>query len=158
MSLVYLEAATPDDLAALVELERAGSAHPWTPAHFADAIRGAAGERVVVLRLPRATVIGYCVWQEVSDEVHIHNLGIAAGHRRQGLGRRLLAVCLDLAARRQARRAFLDVRAGNAAARALYRRLGFREAGSRARYYSEPVEDAVLLEASLEGHGIRTES
>ena len=38
------------------------------------------------------------------------------------------------------------------------RRLGFREAGLRARYYSEPVEDAVLLEASLEGHGIRTES
>jgi ribosomal-protein-alanine N-acetyltransferase len=146
---VYLEAATLDDVAALVALERAGTSHPWTAEGFAGAIRGRAGERVVVLRDGGGLVVGYCVWQEVADEAHIHLVAIASGHRRRGLGRRLMAACLALAARRGAKRAFLDVRESNGAARSLYGSLGFREVGWRAGYYAEPVENAVVMEASL---------
>jgi len=151
---VSLEAAGPDDVAALAALEKAASSHPWTAQHFAGAVGGRAGERVVVLRDAQRAAIGYCVWQEVADEAHIHNVAIAPSHRRQGLGRRLIAVCLGLAAARQARRAFLDVREGNIAARSLYRRLGFREVGFRARYYFDPVESAVLMELALDANGI----
>jgi [ribosomal protein S18]-alanine N-acetyltransferase len=151
---VYLEAADSGDVAALVALEQASASHPWSARDFASALHGGAGERVVVLRDRGRALVGYCVWQEVADEAHVHGVAIAPGHRRLGLGRRLLAACLGLAARRQARRAFLDVREGNAAARRLYRGLGFREVGSRARYYSEPAEDAVLMEASLDANGI----
>lgn len=155
---VYLEAAAASDAPELEALERLCSSHPWTERHFAEAIRGGAGERVALLRTLDRTIGGYCVWQEVADEVHIHNLAIAPSRRRQGLGRRLLAVCLGLASRRQARRAFLDVRAGNEGARSLYLGLGFREVGARVRYYSEPAEDAVLLEASLHEGPWRAES
>jgi ribosomal-protein-alanine N-acetyltransferase len=151
---VYLQAATLDDVSVLAELERAGASHPWTPQGFAGAIRGQAGERVVVMRDDGGAVIGYCVWQEVADEAHVHNIGIAPAFRRQGLGRRLLAACLGVAARRGAGRAFLDVREGNEAARSLYRTMGFREVGRRPRYYAEPVEDAVVMEASLDASGI----
>jgi len=44
-----------------------------------------------------------------------------------------------------ARRATLEVRASNAQARRLYERLGFYVAGTRRNYYTNPVEDALIL-------------
>ena len=49
------------------------------------------------------------------------------GHRRQGLGRAITAAACDAAGRRAISRVFLQVEVDNAAARALYRRLGFRD-------------------------------
>jgi ribosomal-protein-alanine N-acetyltransferase len=146
---VYVEAAVPADAPALAALDARGSTHPWSEAAFAGALRAGAGERVALLQHAHLGLLGFCVWQEVADEAHVHNVAVAPDHRDRGLGRRLLTVCLGLAASRGARRAFLDVREGNAPARALYARLGFRETGRRARYYTEPVEDALLLGAGL---------
>jgi [ribosomal protein S18]-alanine N-acetyltransferase len=146
---LYLEAAAAADAGALAALDARGSTHPWSEAAFAGALRSGAGERVALLRDARADLVGFCVWQEVADEAHVHNVAIATGHRGRGLGRRLLSVCLGMAASRGARRAFLDVRQGNAPARALYAALGFRETGRRRAYYTEPVEDALLLAADL---------
>ena len=56
-----------------------------------------------------------------------------------------LTLTLEITARGGARAFHLEVRAGNAAARALYRAMGFEEVGKRHSYYSAPVEDAVLL-------------
>jgi ribosomal-protein-alanine N-acetyltransferase len=42
-------------------------------------------------------------------------------------------------------RATLEVRRSNHAARRLYEGLGFRVRGVRADYYTEPVEDALIL-------------
>lgn len=151
---VYLEAATLDDVETLVALEREAASHPWTPQGFAGAIRGQAGERVAVLKRQGGLPIGYCVWQEVADEAHVHNVAIAGEHRRLGLGSRLLTACLGLAGARGARRALLDVREGNDAARRLYESLGFREVARRRGYYAEPVEDAVVMEARLDANGI----
>jgi len=44
---------------------------------------------------------------------------------------------------------FLEVRASNLAARKLYERVGFIEAGSRPRYYRDPAEDAVVYRKTL---------
>ncbi len=87
----------------------------------------------------------YCAYQVVADEAHVHNLAVVPEARRQGLARRLLALTLEIAAGKGARAVHLEVRAGNAAARALYRAMGFDEVGKRHGYYSAPVEDAVLL-------------
>jgi ribosomal-protein-alanine N-acetyltransferase len=151
---VYVEAASLADVDALVALEREGSSHPWTRQGFENALHGQAGERVALLKDTSGRAVGFCVWQEVADEAHVHNVAVSRSHRRQGLGRRLLAACLGLAARRGARRAFLDVRAGNGAALALYVGLGFREVARRRGYYAEPSEDAVVMEMSLKANGI----
>jgi ribosomal-protein-alanine N-acetyltransferase len=70
---------------------------------------------------------------------------VAPEARRRGLARRLLRQVLETAVHQGARAAHLEVRAGNEAARALYRSMGFREVGRRGGYYSAPTEDAVLL-------------
>lgn len=149
---VWLEAATLQDLGALAALEARCHTHPWSEGGLRDAIAPAAGRgAVLVLRRPwtpddaQRGIRAYCAFQLAADEVHVHNLAVVPGERRRGLGRRLLALTLDIAAREGARAAHLEVRAGNAAARALYRAMGFEETGVRRAYYSAPEEDAVLL-------------
>ena len=149
---LLLEAATLEDLPALVALENRCHSHPWSEGGLRDAICPAAGHgAVLVLRGPappaEATrgIRAYCALQIFSGEAHVHNLAVIPEVRGQGLGRRLLALTLDIAAHRGARVVQLEVRAGNAAARALYRALGFQEVGLRRSYYSAPAEDAILL-------------
>jgi ribosomal-protein-alanine N-acetyltransferase len=146
---VYVEAGGVLDAEALAALDARASPHPWSERAFLGALAAGAGERVALLRDAQGALVGFCVWQEVADEVHVHNVAIQPERRGLGLARRLLSACLGLSASRGARRAFLDVRRGNLPARALYGRLGFRETGLRARYYTEPVEDALLMTAEL---------
>lgn len=152
-----LEPATPEDVDALAALEVRCASHPWTRRHFEDALRGGAGQHVRVGRHPASGLVGFCVWQEVADEAHVHDLAVDPAWRRRGLGRALIVAALAEADARGARRAFLDVRAGNEAARGLYASLGFRESGRRSGYYREPTEDAVLLEAALPLSGVAFE-
>lgn len=149
---LLLEAATLDDLPALVALEALCHSHPWSERGLRDAITPVAGQGgVLVLRGPwseadeKRGIRAYCVFHIVADEAHVHNLAVIPEARRRGLARRLLTLTLETAVRRGARTVHLEVRAGNAAARALYRAMGFEEVGKRHSYYSAPVEDAVLL-------------
>jgi ribosomal-protein-alanine N-acetyltransferase len=88
----------------------------------------------------------------VLDELHINNLAVAPAHRRHGVATALLTYVLQQGAKLGARRATLEVRRSNEAARQLYERLGFTTTGVRRAYYSNPVEDAlVLLRHDLDG-------
>jgi ribosomal-protein-alanine N-acetyltransferase len=143
------ECAGPSDRDALLALEQRSAAHPWTSAHF-DAALADEGTRVFVLRAPGAGGISaFCVLARAADEVEVHDVAVAPEARRRGLARALLAHALRDAARSGARVAFLEVRASNVAARALYACLGFVETGRRRAYYREPEEDALLLRLDL---------
>ena len=146
-----LERATTDDAPALAALEAACHSHPWTESQLRDEVSYGPPGAVLVLRGPPRTretwgaVRAYCVYRMVIDEMHILNVAVAPGWRRQGLARWLLGFAMRKAAREGARRAFLEVRAGNREALSLYRGLGFARVGVRPVYYTEPGEDAVLL-------------
>lgn len=85
-----------------------------------------------------------CYWI-VFDEVRLMNLAVTPEHRRRKLATSLVWQALGEARVAQAKRALLEVRISNDAARGLYRGLGFRETGSRKDYYMNPVEDAILM-------------
>lgn len=153
----FLAAATEDDLASLLSLERESYTHPWTPKHFRDALAGA-GALCFVLRAPspagdgEASIVAYCIAQIVVDELHVHNLLVRPTERARGVGRRLLRILLEVAAGRGARLALLEVRQSNWPALQLYRSLGFEAVAVRRDYYERPREDAVLLQkADLAG-------
>jgi ribosomal-protein-alanine N-acetyltransferase len=93
---------------------------------------------------------GFIAARISSDEVHINNVGVRHGARRRGLGGLLLGTALGTALRRGAHGAILEVRAGNHAAQALYRRFGFVVAGRRRNYYKEPIEDALIMSKVFE--------
>ena len=147
-----LETATPEDLPALIALERECFSHPWTPQGFRDAMADPSRGAVLVLRAPADQpgplrgVVGYCAYQVVLDELHIHNLAVLPQERGRGHARLLLLACLKEGVRRGADRALLEVRSGNREALALYRSCGFTTVGVRRGYYAQPADDALLLE------------
>lgn len=90
-------------------------------------------------------VIGFVIGRLVADQFEILNLAVERASRRRGIATQLVKAMLEDAWGAAARQAFLEVRASNEGAIALYARLGFRVWGRRVKYYRNPVEDALLL-------------
>jgi Fur family transcriptional regulator, ferric uptake regulator len=130
----------------------------WDAAIFADllahpgAIAFAAGPGVVSTEMP-PPAWGFILGRVAADEAEVLALGVARERQRLGIGRRLVERLCRAAARRGARRLYLEVAEGNVAARALYAGLGFTESGRRRGYYMHtdaPAEDAVNLCLTIE--------
>lgn len=90
------------------------------------------------------TVQGFLIAKQIGPEWDLENIAVAAGARRRGLASALLGHFLDGVKQRGGESVFLEVRASNAAARALYAKYGFAVTGLRRNYYQYPDEDAVL--------------
>ena len=130
---LFLERATETDVAALAELEAACFSHPWTPAQIAQEIAAGPPGAVLVLRNPlgagrETAACGACAYRVVLDEMHVLDLAVAPGWRRRGLARFLIGIAIKRAVRAGARKALLEVRAGNRDAVALYLIAGLRAA------------------------------
>jgi len=134
-----------EDLTAIVEIERASFANPWTREMFEQELLHPDVSHTFVIRTPPVRVAGYCVLWMVLDEVHINNLAVRPDDRQRGIGRALLRAALAEAATLGGRRATLEVRESNTAALRLYGGFGFRVTGVRPGYYSNPVENALVL-------------
>jgi ribosomal-protein-alanine N-acetyltransferase len=94
-------------------------------------------------------VAGFLVARRLSTEVEILNFAVEFDRRRCGIGAKLLGEALQWAQRFQATQAILEVRASNLYALRFYERNKFEVVGRRRRYYTAPVEDALLLTARL---------
>lgn len=90
-------------------------------------------------------VVGFVIGRLVADQFEILNLAVEKDFRRKGIGTQLVNCILGDAGGAGARQVFLEVRASNESARALYEQLGFCACGRRPDYYRDPVEDALLL-------------
>jgi ribosomal protein S18 acetylase RimI-like enzyme len=87
----------------------------------------------------------------------LDSIAVLPQARRQGLGNALLRALLAWAAQNNARHFSLEVRAGNAPAIRLYRRLGLRPEGRRPSYYTHPEEDALILGTPVTASTPRTQ-
>lgn len=139
----------PEDLAAVIELERAGFPQPWPEQAIAGLLEGG-GQTAWVAR-DEHRVIGYAALAVDGRHAHVDSITVAGTHRRQGVGRALMITLITGAERRGAASLRLEVAMSNAQARNLYRRLGFNLIGVRRRYYGE--EDALIMELRLSGKG-----
>ncbi len=95
---------------------------------------------------------GFVLGRVAGGEAEILTLAVALRARRAGTGSQLVRSAARHAFRLGAKALFLEVAAGNLAARDLYRRLGFAEAGLRKGYYTqgrETPEDALVLRSNL---------
>ena len=132
------------DLMDIMEIERTSYPHPWTRLIFSDCLR--AGYCCWVCER-QGMIEGYGVISVAAGESHLLNLCVRPESQRQGIGRKLLLHFISLARRHDAEVIFLEVRPSNAAACALYQRMGFNELGSRKDYYpaAKGHEDALIL-------------
>jgi ribosomal-protein-alanine N-acetyltransferase len=94
-------------------------------------------------------VIGMVAARAAGGEAELLNLAILPDQRRRGWGRRLLDGAIAEVRTAGADSIFLEVRASNSAALALYASAGFVAAGRRPGYCRNPVEDGLVLFLSL---------
>ncbi len=134
-----------DSLEEIVQLEAASFSSPWSREMLARELRNADVARVYVLRDGHGALLAFCACWFVADELHINTLAVRADARRRGLATKLLRFAFQEAAAAGISRATLEVRRSNDAALKLYERLGFEVQAVRPNYYSNPVEDGLIL-------------
>lgn len=101
------------------------------------------------LALPASQVIGFLVAHRVDTEWELENIVVSENVRRGGIGFILATKFADYVREANGTGIFLEVRESNQAARALYRKQGFQEAGRRKDYYSNPPDDAIVCRIKL---------
>ena len=136
---------SPSELDAILAIEQASFTNPWTREMYLAELQNTGVSFFFIAKDSGRRAVGFCSFWRVLDEVHINNLAVLPASRRQGVGTALLMRVLSEGARLGMRRATLEVRQSNDAARELYERFGFSVAGVRHGYYSNPVEDALVL-------------
>lgn len=134
--------ATAGDLDAIMAIENALFADDaWSRSMMAAEIAGE-HRHYLVAEAEDGAVDGYAGLLAVpgGGQADIQTVAVAERARRRGLGRTLMLALLDEARRREAGEVFLEVRADNPAAQALYRSLGFEQIAVRRRYYRGGVD------------------
>jgi ribosomal-protein-alanine N-acetyltransferase len=142
--------AGPADLDGILAIEEASFNNPTTRTWYEAELQRPEVCKVFVVRTEEQPVAGFAAYWRVLDEMHINNLAVHPVMRARGLGRLLLRETLNAAHAMGIRRATLEVRRSNTPALRLYEGAGFRLTGVRPNYYSHPVEDALVLEATVE--------
>ena len=133
------------EIDAILAVERASFTNPWTREMYLAELDHQGVAFFYVARDAGRRVVGFCSFWRVLDELHVNNLAVLPEYRRQGVASALLARVLEAGASMGSRRATLEVRHSNDAARRLYGGFGFVVAGIRRAYYTDPIEDALVL-------------
>lgn len=131
------------DLGAVLEIERASFASPWSRQFFIEELEASCANSV--LAVLRGVPVGHCLYWELAKDIDIHNVAVHPDYRRHGVGRGMLSHIVREAERIESERITLEVRKSNEAAQALYHSLGFEICGERKRYYSNDGEDAWVM-------------
>jgi [ribosomal protein S18]-alanine N-acetyltransferase len=147
-----IEPATLEALPDILHIEEACFSTPWTRKMLEAELTGNRFAHFLLVKqtgtpsTDSTAVIGYLCYWIVFEEVRLMNLAVLNSMRRQGLARTLVLHALQSGVDQGAVRAVLEVRASNVVAQSLYQGLGFRQVATRPAYYTNPSEDAVLME------------
>ncbi|MCJ1706442.1 ribosomal protein S18-alanine N-acetyltransferase [Microbacterium sp. VKM Ac-2923] len=149
-------AAASSDLEAIMALERAAfPTDAWSAAMMREELASPHGWYVVVEEAGR--LVGYAGLRAVrgARDADVQTITISESARGHGRGRALLGELLGEGVRRGVHDVFLEVRADNPVAQALYLSEGFVEVGRRPRYYQPDDVDAIVMQLDLRGWAVR---
>ncbi|WP_396668792.1 ribosomal protein S18-alanine N-acetyltransferase [Microbacterium sp. R86528] len=145
-----LRGATTGDLDAIMALERASfPSDAWSEAMMAEELSSPHGWYIVDEEDDALVAYAGLRAAKGAKDADVQTITVAESARGRGLGRVILRALLDEAMRRDAHDVFLEVRADNPVAQALYVSEGFVELGRRPRYYQPDDVDAVVMKLDL---------
>ncbi len=135
---------TLEDVPAVSVIDRLAFSLPWPERSFRYEVTDNPISRGWVAEVDGHVASMLVLWL-IMDEAHIATIATHPDFRRQGIGERLLVGALAAAREEGARLAYLEVRAGNLEAQAMYKKYGFVVDGLRPGYYKDNHEDAILM-------------
>ncbi|MCL5985636.1 MAG: ribosomal protein S18-alanine N-acetyltransferase [Actinobacteria bacterium] len=142
-----IEPMMKDDLNEVAEMESRIFPSPWTRSQFKAEISNPFCHYMVAKMAGK--VIGYVGFVGVEDEGYITNIAVEHGYRRKGVGTLLITHVFEKAIELGVKKLLLDVRRSNTNAQRFYRRFGFAEVSVRRRYYSDNLEDAIVMASEM---------
>jgi len=150
---VQIREMRTDDLAAILEIESKSFSQAWTRTTFEVCLTQKPFTQSWVA-IQEQHIVGYLIasyiprYTKGEGEIHISNIAVSPGARRQNIGTLLLRQALEYGDTHLCNVVGLEVRESNTDARSFYRRFGFINIGRRLNYYED--EDAILMEAAVQ--------
>lgn len=149
MSMI-VRPATPEDAQGIYEVETESFSVPWRRETIDRELSNTEVTRYYVLVRPDGRIEGYAGLWRVVDEGQVTNIALRKEVRRQGYGELLVRVMMEAAYEEGCTDIFLEVRFSNLPALSLYRKLGYEVLSIRKKYYSDPEEDAYVMDCKKE--------
>lgn len=137
------ESMTAETAADAAALEQICFSDPWSKESFLEEIDNPLSVWLVVYDADAGCIAAFGGIHALFDEGEILNIAVSPEYRRRGIGQELLTRLMEAVP--AAESIFLEVRASNEGAIALYERMGYRTIAVRRGYYSHPTEDARIM-------------
>ncbi len=131
------------DIEQVERIEKEIFSIPWSAHSFEDAAM--TKENIYLVCECNGAIAGYCGLWTVLGEGNITNMAVDKKYRKKGIGEALMKEMEKRGRQKDVDIFFLEVRQSNAAARRLYDKMGYKEIGTRKRFYERPVEDAIVM-------------
>ena len=116
---------------------------PWSINSFKDELKNSAAKYFVAL--VDSAVAGYIGMWEISGQCDITNVAVHPEFRRKGVAKKLIEYLIKYCKSHHLSPIFLEVRQSNEPAKSLYSGFGFKEVGTRKKYYADTGEDAIIM-------------
>ncbi len=143
MTRIHYALMAPRDIEGVLAIDEVAYPNPWSAATWRKEL--AAADRLHMVALDGARVVGHAGLLFVLDEVHVTTVATAVEREGEGIATALLVRLLDAARTHGSEAATLEVRAADARPQRLYARFGFRPAGVRRDYYRDPIDDGLVM-------------
>jgi ribosomal-protein-alanine N-acetyltransferase len=91
-------------------------------------------------------IVGFVIFHITAGISEIYNIAVQSQHARHGVGRLLMSAAIQASREKQATKVVLEVRKSNVPAINFYYGFDFHIVGERKNYYSNPLEDAYVME------------
>ncbi len=151
-SLIQISDLALQDIPELEDLEGVTSLCYWGTEHykrFLEQPEYFARKAVATLETGGTRMVGFFLARAVLENLELLKIGVYPEYQKQGIGSRLLSAAFKEALKRGCLRCFLEVRMSNSGAIQFYLDHRFKIAGERTNYYTEPIEDAYVMECWL---------
>ena len=136
-----------EDISALVQIEKEEFSTPFKEKDFLDIYESEISS--VLVAKVGDVVAGYVSFTVIIDECQIINFATKNEFKRQGVGKKVMEALLDYGKEHDVMKYFLEVRVSNESAISLYRKYGFVPVGISKNHFSQPREDAILMNLEL---------
>lgn len=116
---------------------------PWSAEAYRKVLED--DKCLYLVALLNGSVVGMCGVVNILGEGDIHNVGVTADKRGQGIAFAMLSELIRMGEERGIVDFTLEVRISNQAAIHTYEKLGFVSEGIRPKFYEKPIEDAMIM-------------
>lgn len=124
------------------QIEKDSFKEPWSKEAYEKEIHNPLATYLVITQ--EDEVVAYGGFWKIIDQGDINNIAVKKEYRNMGFGKMLMEALIEKAKEQKIKAITLEVRVTNKSAINLYKKLGFKEAGIRKKYYSDN-EDALIM-------------